>query len=84
MSLNFWFEGVGAFRKVYGQNQRRGCAPNRFAKGSGAVIRKALQTLESIKWVEKCAGGGRMLSKTVGIEVPQFSSLIYCLGQEGS
>ncbi|KAI1721630.1 ribosomal protein s19e domain-containing protein [Ditylenchus destructor] len=54
--------GVGAFRKVYGSNKRRGVAPNRFCLSSGSVIRKVLQTLESLKWVEKNASGGRKLS----------------------
>ena len=55
--------GVGSFRKVYGGNQRRGTAPNRFSLASGSVIRKALQTLEGLKWVEKSPKGGRQLSK---------------------
>uniref|UniRef100_A0A1I7XHI0 40S ribosomal protein S19 n=1 Tax=Heterorhabditis bacteriophora TaxID=37862 RepID=A0A1I7XHI0_HETBA len=55
---------VGALRTVYGGQKGRGSRPNHFAKGSGAVIRKALQTLESIKWVEKHSDGkGRVLSK---------------------
>lgn len=57
--------GVGSFRKVYGGNQKRGVAPNRFSKASGSVIRKALQTLESLKWVEKAIDGGRRLTAQV-------------------
>jgi small subunit ribosomal protein S19e len=56
---------VGSLRKVYGGNKRRGVTPNRFSKASGAVIRKALQSLEAIKWVEKDAAGGRKLTKQV-------------------
>ncbi|KAI3413434.1 40S ribosomal protein S19G [Globodera pallida] len=49
---------------VYGGNKRRGVAPNHFSKASGAVIRKALQSLEELKWVEKdAATGGRKLTK---------------------
>jgi len=55
--------GVGSLRKVYGGNKRRGVTPNRFSKASGAVIRKALQSLEAIKWVEKGTNGGRKLTK---------------------
>ncbi|MCP9260071.1 40S ribosomal protein S19 [Dirofilaria immitis] len=56
--------GVGALRRVYGGSKRRGVAPNHFSKASGSVIRKALQTLEAIKWVEKHQGGnGRILSR---------------------
>lgn len=56
--------GVGALRRVYGGSNRRGVAPNRFAKASGSVIRKALQTLEAVKWVEKHPDGtGRIISR---------------------
>lgn len=48
---------------MYGSNIRRGSRPNHFSKASGAVIRKALQTLEGIKWVEPHPSGGRILSK---------------------
>uniref|UniRef100_A0A914HN34 40S ribosomal protein S19 n=1 Tax=Globodera rostochiensis TaxID=31243 RepID=A0A914HN34_GLORO len=49
---------------VYGGNKRRGVAPNHFSKASGAVIRKTLQSLEELKWVEKdAATGGRKLTK---------------------
>lgn len=57
---------------------RRGGAPNHFGTGSGSVIRKALQTLEAIKWVEKAADGGRVLSKQVrffGCEFSLFFSI---------
>ena len=51
---------------VYGGKLRRGVRPNHFQTGSGAVIRKALQTLEALKWVEKHSDGkGRVLSKQV-------------------
>ena len=56
--------GVGNLRVVYGGQNGRGVRPNHFAKGSGSVIRKALQTLEALKWVEKHSDGkGRVLSK---------------------
>ena len=56
--------GVGALKMVYGGKLRRGVRPNHFQTGSGAVIRKALQTLEALKWVEKHSDGkGRVLSK---------------------
>uniref|UniRef100_A0A914ZZY8 Ribosomal protein S19 n=1 Tax=Parascaris univalens TaxID=6257 RepID=A0A914ZZY8_PARUN len=55
--------GVGALRRVYGGSKRRGVIPNHFAKASGSVIRKALQTLEAVKWVLKHPdGNGRMLT----------------------
>nr|P24494.1 RecName: Full=Small ribosomal subunit protein eS19G; AltName: Full=40S ribosomal protein S19G; AltName: Full=Eliminated protein NO. 1 [Ascaris suum]pir/A39106/ ribosomal protein S19.e - common roundworm [Ascaris lumbricoides]AAA29369.1 eliminated protein No. 1 [Ascaris lumbricoides] len=56
--------GVDALRLVYGGSKRRGVVPNHFAKASGSVIRKALQTLEAIKWVQKHPdGNGRVLTK---------------------
>jgi len=56
--------GVGALRRVYGGKHRHGVTPNHFSKGAGSAIRKALQTLEALKWVEKHSDGrGRVLSK---------------------
>jgi len=56
--------GVGAFTKVYGGRKSNGTTPSHFCRGSSSVIRKALQTLEAIKWVEKGEDGkGRQLSK---------------------
>ena len=56
--------GVGSFRNVYGGKLRRGVQPNSYGLAAGGVIRKALQTLEAIKWVEKHPDGkGRILSK---------------------
>lgn len=40
----------------------RGTRPSHFCKSSGAVARKALQTLESLKLVEKAPNGGRRLT----------------------
>lgn len=56
--------GVGAFTKVYGGRQSHGTRPSHFCRGSSSVVRKALQTLEAIKWVEKGEDGrGRQLSR---------------------
>lgn len=64
------FSGIGALRTIYGGKKRRGVHPNRFEKASGSVIRKALQTLEAIKWVEKHPDGkGRIISKQVCVVV---------------
>ncbi|VDN31218.1 unnamed protein product [Cylicostephanus goldi] len=66
--------GVGALRTVFGGKKDRGSRPNHFCKGSGSVIRKALQTLEAIKWVEKHADGkGRVLSKQVSMILTSFN-----------
>ncbi|KAF1591430.1 UNVERIFIED_CONTAM: 40S ribosomal protein S19S, partial [Eudyptes robustus] len=68
--------GVGALRKVYGGNKRRGSRPNHFNRASGSVLRKALQTLEGIKWVEKHASGGRVLSKQGRQDLDRIASQI--------
>ena len=54
-----------SFRKIFGGNNRVGSKPNHFSLASGSVIRKALQTLEALGWVEKHKKGGRQLSKLV-------------------
>lgn len=45
--------GVQRLRSVYGGKRDRGSRPNRFRKGSGAIIRKAMQQLEAAGLVEK-------------------------------
>merc|ERR1712071_557241 len=54
--------GVGAIRKIYGQNRRRGCAPNHFCIAAGGVARKSLQALAEAQIVENHPDGGRILS----------------------
>uniref|UniRef100_A0A0N4ZTZ0 40S ribosomal protein S19 n=1 Tax=Parastrongyloides trichosuri TaxID=131310 RepID=A0A0N4ZTZ0_PARTI len=54
--------GVGALKKSFGGNKRRGVKPRHFQTAAGGNIRKALQTLEAINWVEKSANGGRILT----------------------
>jgi len=67
--------GVGAFRKVYGGRKRRGTEPAHFVKGSSSVIRKCLQTLEALKWVDKDANkGGRVLTRQGRKDLDRISS----------
>ncbi|MFX1563535.1 MAG: 30S ribosomal protein S19e [Promethearchaeota archaeon] len=54
--------GISRLRTAYGGRKRRGVRPNRFAKGSGSIIRKALQQLEKAGLVEHEKGSGRRLS----------------------
>jgi small subunit ribosomal protein S19e len=54
--------GVSRFRTAYGGRNRRGVRPNHFARGSGSIIRKALQQLEKAGLVTKEKGEGRVLS----------------------
>merc|ERR1712157_81234 len=55
--------GVGAFRKVYGGQMRRGTCTNTFSKGSGKIARYVLQQLEEMGLVEQDEEGGRKISK---------------------
>ncbi len=45
--------GVSRLRTAYGGRKNRGHAPEHFYKGSGNIIRKALQELEKLGLVEK-------------------------------
>ncbi len=55
--------GIERLRTAYGGRKRRGSKPPKFRKGSGAIIRKALQQLESAGFVEKKDGGRVVTSK---------------------
>ena len=54
--------GVSRLRKLYGGRHRRGHRPPKFARGSGAIIRKILQQLEAAGLVEKADKKGRALT----------------------
>lgn len=54
--------GVGAFRKVYGGQNRRGAMTNVFSKGSGAIARYILKQLEEMSMVEQDENGGRKIT----------------------
>ncbi|CEF67682.1 40S ribosomal protein S19 [Strongyloides ratti] len=54
--------GVGALKRSFGGNKRRGVKPRHFQTAAGGNIRKALQALETINWVEKSTTGGRLLT----------------------
>jgi len=54
--------GVERLRTAYGGRKNYGVAPEHFVKGSGSVVRKALQQLEKAGLVVKVKGKGRTLS----------------------
>lgn len=54
--------GVGAISKIHGGKYRRGVRPSHYCTSSSSIARKALQSLEQIKWLEKTDKGGRKLS----------------------
>jgi len=55
--------GVERLRTAYGGNRDRGSNPNQFRKGSGSILRKALQQLEAEGFVEKVKGGRQVSAK---------------------
>nr|HDO81412.1 30S ribosomal protein S19e [Candidatus Bathyarchaeota archaeon] len=54
--------GVSRLRTAYGGRKRRGVRPEHFAKGSGSIIRRALQQLEEAGLVEKVEKEGRRIT----------------------
>lgn len=54
--------GVGAITKIYGGRKRNGVHPSHFCRASFGAVRKALQSLETIKLIEKHPDGGRKLT----------------------
>ena len=54
--------GVNRLRKFYGGRNRRGPGLNHSAKGSGKIVRAALQQLEDAKLITKTEKNGRKLS----------------------
>ncbi|MFT4304741.1 MAG: 30S ribosomal protein S19e [Candidatus Woesearchaeota archaeon] len=58
--------GVSKLRTKYGGKHRRGYKPPKFEKGSGSIIRKALQQLEKSKLIQQTNKGvhkGRIITK---------------------
>ena len=47
---------------VFPVRKRNGSKPSHWHRGSGSLARKALQTLETLKWVEKDPNGGRRMT----------------------
>ena len=54
--------GVSRLQNLYGGRRDRRAKPYRHVKGSGSIIRKALQQLEELELVEKVEGKGRRIA----------------------
>lgn len=54
--------GTERLRAEFGGPRDRGSKPNRAKKGSGSIVREALQQLESAGFVESVKGSGRRVS----------------------
>jgi len=49
--------GVERMRSVYGGSKNRGSKPNKTVKGSGSILRKAVQQLEAAGYIAKQKSG---------------------------
>jgi len=54
--------GVERLRAEYGGKRDRGSKPNKAMAGSGAIVRHAIQQLETAGYITKMKGKGRMLT----------------------
>jgi len=55
--------GIQRLRAEYGGRKDRGVRPEHTRKGSGTIVRKALQQLEEAKLVESLGNRGRIVTK---------------------
>merc|ERR1712139_214948 len=68
--------GVGAFRKVYGGSKDNGFAPSHFRIANGNIIRKCLQSLESVKLVKKSDFKGRVVTSAGQRDMDRVAALV--------
>merc|ERR1712216_287670 len=70
--------GVGALKKWYGGSSgtHRGTRKAHFAKASGAIIRAAMQALETLGWLEHDNDGGRVMTRTGRQSCDRFASKV--------
>ena len=54
--------GIERLRAEYGGKKDKGSKPYRAVKGSGSIIRKALQQLESAGYITRIRGKGRVIT----------------------
>ncbi|KXH72502.1 MAG: 30S ribosomal protein S19 [Candidatus Thorarchaeota archaeon SMTZ-45] len=54
--------GTEKLRIAYGGKKRRGVKPNKFQKGSGSIVRTALQQLERAGFIKKQGNKGREMT----------------------
>lgn len=69
--------GIESLRGAYGGRKNRGVAPEHYVKGSGSIVRKILQQLESAGLVEKVSGKGRILSPKGRSLLDKFANKIF-------
>merc|ERR1712011_69633 len=71
--------GVSTVCKIYGVRRNNGSSPSHWRAGSGTIARKALQTLESLKLVEKDPNGGRRMSSQGRRDLDRIAAQIVAL-----
>ena len=62
--------------------RNNGSAPSHWRAGSGGIARKALQSLESLKLVEKDPNGGRRLSSQGRRDLDRIAAQIVAVKKE--
>merc|ERR1712018_1072461 len=66
--------GVSTIRKIYGIRKSNGSSPSHWSRGAGGLARKALQSLEGLKLVEKDPNGGRRLTSQGGRDLDRIAA----------
>lgn len=54
--------GITQITRIYGGRQRNGVRPSHFCRSDSSAVRKAIQSLENVKMIEKHPDGGRKLT----------------------
>ncbi len=68
--------GIERLRVEYGGRKRRGVKPNKFHRGSGAVVRTALQQLEKVGFVKKRGNKGREITDVGKSYMDKLSAML--------
>ncbi|MHA1771290.1 MAG: 30S ribosomal protein S19e [Candidatus Thorarchaeota archaeon] len=68
--------GTQRLRVEYGGRKRRGTKPNRFQRGSGAIVRNILQQLERAGFVKRRGNKGRELTDIGRSFMDKLASMI--------
>lgn len=66
---------------LFSVRRNNGSAPSHWRRGSGTIARKALQTLEQLKLVEKDPNGGRRLTAQGRRDLDRIAAQINNIGK---
>ncbi len=90
-SFDFFLKISRAFHPVYKAlilkpwipvRRNNGSKPSHWSPGSGTVARKALQSLEQMKLIEKDPNGGRRLSSQGRRDMDRIAAQIVAIGKK--